>query len=284
MSSRPASRNDRASDGSAAPVQFVTDESGGVTVLVDGHPQSYVDLADPEHLAFEYIAQMAFALDTLCPSGPLRVTHVGGAGLTLARYLAHTRPGSAQIVLEPDQATTDAVRRELPLPRGHRIRVRAVDGAAGVLALADSSADVVVLDAYAEGRVPAELGAVDFLGQVARVLRPDGLFLANVADEPARGYVRRFAAGCLAVGLSRVSLLATHDVAKGRRFGNTVLVAGAAEYDVDSLRRAGARCLFPTSVRGGAEVTGWLGGARAFTAADAERSPVPPQYGSWRAR
>ena len=45
----------------------------------------------------------AFAdvLDAL-PAGPLAVTHVGGGGCTLARYLAATRPGSSQIVLEPD--------------------------------------------------------------------------------------------------------------------------------------------------------------------------------------
>lgn len=268
--------------GRVSEATFTTDEYGGVTVLLDGHPQSYVDPDDPTNLAFEYVAQMALALDALVPPGALTVTHVGGAGLTLARYIAHTRPGSPQIVLEPDEATTTAVRRELPLPRGHRIRVRAVDGAAGVRALAADSAAVVFLDAYATGRVPPELGTLDFLRDVARVLTPAGLLIANIADAPDRRYLARVAAGCRAAGLPQLAVLGTHDVLKGRRFGNRVLVASGAPYDAAELRRAASRCPFPTGVRAGAELAGWLRGATPFTATDAVASPAPPDPGSWR--
>lgn len=263
---------------------LIPDDSGGVTLLRDGQPQSYVDVADPTRLEFEYVAQMGLALDALASAGPLAVTHVGGAGLTLARYVAHTRPGSPQIVLEPDAATTAVVRRELPLPRGHRIRVRAQDGANGVAALADGSADAVLLDAYAQGRLPPDLGTLGFFAQVARVLRPSGLLVANVADEPARAYLRRFAAGVAAAGLGRIALVATHDVLKGRRFGNTVLVASATPYDPDALRRAATRCLYPSGVRAGGEVARWVGGARPFGPGDEAASPPPPELGGWRVR
>ncbi len=133
---------------------FERDDSGGVTVMLDGHPQSYVQPGDPGLLAFEYVQHLALAIDVL-PPGPLAVTHVGGAGLTFARYVEHTRPGSPQIVLEPDAALTEAVRLEIPLPRRHRIRVRPVDGAHGVSALRADKADVVVVDAFAQGQVPA---------------------------------------------------------------------------------------------------------------------------------
>src|SRR5471030_1820585 len=98
--------------------------------MMDGNPQSHVDLADPHNLGFEYIAHFAAVIDTL-PAGPLAVTHIGGAGLTLARYVNAARAGSPQIVLEPNARLTDLVRRELPLPRRHRIRVRPVDGLPG---------------------------------------------------------------------------------------------------------------------------------------------------------
>ncbi|MBA2696071.1 MAG: hypothetical protein H0U62_09605, partial [Actinobacteria bacterium] len=104
--------------------------------MAGGHPQSHVQPDDPTLLVFEYVQHLAMVLDTL-PPGRLGVTHVGGAGLTLARYVEHTRPGSPQIVLEPDAALTELVRREVPLPRGHRIRVRPVDGRTGVAALKD---------------------------------------------------------------------------------------------------------------------------------------------------
>jgi spermidine synthase len=44
--------------------------------------------------------------------------HLGGGALTLPRYLAHTRPGSRQLVAEVDDALTDLVREHLPLPPG----------------------------------------------------------------------------------------------------------------------------------------------------------------------
>ena len=89
-----------------------------VTVMRDGHPQSAVSLGNPEYLEFEYVQHLALAIDALCRPGPLRVTHIGGGGLTLPRWIAHTRPGSPQIVLEPDQHLTDLVRAHLPLPAG----------------------------------------------------------------------------------------------------------------------------------------------------------------------
>ena len=58
------------------------DGQGGATVFLDGHPQSHVDLDDPTNLAFEYVAHLAASVDALT-SGPLRASHVGGAGLTL---------------------------------------------------------------------------------------------------------------------------------------------------------------------------------------------------------
>ncbi|WP_219107014.1 spermidine synthase [Austwickia sp. TVS 96-490-7B] len=256
----------------------------GVTVWRDGRHQSFVDPDDPTHLAFEYIAQMGLAVDTMLPPGRITATHIGGAGLTLPRYVEHTRPGSPQIVLEPDQQLTDQVRRTLPLPRGHRIRVRAQTGQVGVPLLADNSADLIVLDAYDGGRVPADLGTVDFFGHLARVLRPAGVLVANIADEPARRYLGRVTAGACAAGLPHLAIIATHDVLKGRRFGNTVLVASASPYDVDDLRRAITRCPHPSGVRAGADLDRWVRGARPFTTEDAEPSPEPPATGTWRTR
>lgn len=256
-----------------------------VTVVVDGQPQSAVDIEDPTRLDFEYVQHLALAIDALGTDGRLRVTHVGGAGLTLARWVHATRPGSPQVVLEPDAGLTDLVRREIPLPRGHRIRVRPVDGATGVSALADASADLVVLDAYAGGRVPAELATLEWWAEVHRVLAPGGLLLANVADEPGLHYAARVAAGARqAVG--HVAFLGLHEVLKGKRFGNLVLVASATPLDLFTLRRATASAPLPTGVMTWEEVTRRRPGARPFSAADGDtaQSPEPPQRGAWRRR
>ena len=259
------------------------DDRGGVTVMMDGSPQSHVQLDDPLLLAFEYVAHLAHVVETL-PAGPLAVTHVGGAGLTLARYVAHTRPGSPQIVLEPDAALTEVVRRELPLPRGHRIRVRPVDGLSGVPALADASADVVILDAYAAGRVPAELTTTAYLRELGRVLRPEGVLLLNLADEPGLRYVARVLASIAASAcFSDVVVVATQEVLKGRRFGNAVIAAGRGSLDVAAIRRRVAGSPFPSGVRVGAEVARMAAGARPFAGDDTTTSPAPPAVGTWRA-
>jgi spermidine synthase len=253
-----------------------------VTVMMDGSPQSHVDLTDPGNLGFEYIAHFAAVIDTL-PSGRLGTTHIGGAGLTLARYVNAERAGSPQIVLEPNVELTELVRRELPLPRHHRIRVRAVDGLTGIAQLADASADVVVLDAYAQGRVPAELTTVEFLADASRVLRASGTMLLNLADEPDMAYLRRAYAALVTV-FGHVALIGTHEVLKGKRFGNTVAVASNSPLDLATLRRQVAKMPFPTGLRDQAQLSRQFAGAAAFTTADSAQSPPPPPVKGWRVR
>ena len=152
------------------PGEIIPDGHAGAIVMRDGQPQSHVNLADPQDLGFEYVALMATALEAYAAAlgPPATLTHVGGAGLTLPRWVQHRWPGTPQVVLEPDAALTELVRRELPLPRGHRIRVRAVDGRRGLAALAPASAEVIVVDAYAQGCVPAELVGIEWWRDVAR--------------------------------------------------------------------------------------------------------------------
>lgn len=265
-------------------IELVADEDGrgGVTVMMDGSPQSHVDLADPHNLGFEYIAHFAAVIDTL-PAGPLAITHIGGAGLTLARYVNAERRGSPQIVLEPNAELTELVRRELPLPRAHRIRVRPVDGLTGIAQLADASADVAVLDAYAGGRVPRELGTAEFFMDVARVLRPGGTMLLNLADEPGMAYVRRVYAGLVTV-FGHVALIATHDVLKGKRFGNTVALASRNPLDLPALGRQVAKSSFPSGLRDETQLARQFAGSAAFTTEDSAQSPPPPPVKGWRVR
>ena len=102
------------------------DDTDSWLLFIDGVPQSGVDLADPGYLEFEYVRRIAHVADlAFPPREPLRVLHLGGGALTLPRYLQHTRPGSRQLVAEIDDTLTALVRTHLPLPAGHRIRVRA---------------------------------------------------------------------------------------------------------------------------------------------------------------
>jgi spermidine synthase len=272
---------DGATPSAGGVVELLADEDrpGGWLLLLDRIRQSYVDLDDPTYLDFEYIQAFADVLDAL-PPGPLAVTHVGGGACTLARYVAETRPGSPQIVLEPDAALTALVRARLPFARGTRVRIRPLDGRAGMAGLADASADVVVLDAFHGGRVPEELTTAEFVADVTRVLRSSGVLLVNVADGPPGVFVRRLVS-TLRTALPSVLLSADPAVLKRRRFGNVVLAASRAELPVAAVTRAAAALAFPRRVLSDSELVTFAGGAAALTDADPMRSPQPPEE-MWR--
>lgn len=266
-------------DGGATELLADADRPGGWLLLVDRIRQSYVDLDDPTYLDFEYVQGLADVLDAL-PPGPLRVTHVGGGACTFVRYVGAVRPGSPQIVLEPDADQTALIRARLPFARGTRPRIRPVGGRDGIGALAEHSADLLVLDAFAGGRVPAEVTTVEFFGEVARVLRPAGVLLINIADRPPLQYTRRLLAAVRTV-LPSALVRADPAVLKGRRFGNVVLAASRAPLPVPAITRAAASAMFPQRVLAGAELDAFVGTHAPLTDAASMRSPAPPDA-SWR--
>ena len=252
------------------------DRSGSWTLLLDGAPQSHVDLTDPTHLEFEYVRRLAAAIDLVAPAGaPLRVLHLGGGALTLPRYVATTRPGSTQRVSEVDGALVDLVRRALPWRADPRLRVRVGDARAALAATREASYDVVVADVFAGARTPARLTSVEYAAQVARVLRPAGWYLANLADGPPLRYARGQVATVRSV-LSRACLVGDAAVLRGRRYGNLVLIAGRQEPPVAALTRRAAGDWFPGRVLADADLDHFAGGATVVHDADATDSTPPP--------
>ena len=246
-------------------------------VRVSDMDQSHVDLTDPTHIAFDYVRRMADLVDVHAAAGaPVRVVHVGGAGMTLARYVAVTRPTSWQVVLEPDVALTDLVRRELPLPRRSGIKVRATDGRSGMGDLRDGQAQLVVVDAFADARVPADLVTVEFFADVARVLEPGGLVLLNLTDRAPFQWTRRVVAGLREV-FGTMLLSAEPPTLRGRRWGNLLVVASQGAVPLAALERRAASSPSPYRVLGPDLVSDSFGGGAPFVGADSERSPAPPR-------
>ncbi|WP_341719755.1 fused MFS/spermidine synthase [Micromonospora sp. FIMYZ51] len=252
------------------------DRPGSWTLSLDGAPQSHVDLTDPTHLEFEYVRRLAAALDLVAPAGaPLRVLHLGGGALTLPRYVAATRPGSTQRVVEVDGALVELVRRALPWPADFRLKVRVGDARAVLATTREDSYDVVVADVFAGARTPARLTSVEYAAEVARVLRPAGWYLANLADGPPLRYARGQVATVRAA-LPRACLIADAGVLRGRRYGNLVLVAGRHEPPVPALARRAAGDWFPGRVLADAELDRFVAGATVVHDEAATDSTPPP--------
>ncbi|WP_459712303.1 spermidine synthase [Actinophytocola sp. KF-1] len=250
------------------------------TLLLNGTPQSHVDLDDPTRLEFEYVRRLAHVVDVVAPAGaPLRAMHLGGGALTLPRYVAATRPRSSQQVVEIDAALVALVRAHLPLDRTWRLRVRHGDARAVLAKAPEAAFDLVVADVFAGARTPAHLTSVEYVSLTARALAPDGVYAANVADGGQLAFVRAQVATAMAV-FPHVCVLAEPTVLRGRRFGNFILVASRAELPVADLARMLAGDAFPGRVEHGDALARFTGGARPTTDETATRSPTPPK-GTW---
>lgn len=261
---------------------------GAWTLLVDGTPQSHVDLDDPAHLEFEYMRWLGHLVDLLAPAGErVRALHLGGGGLTLARYVAATRPGSRQLAVESDGELVAFVRRWLPLGRrGHAaqagIRVRVGDARAALGRVGAGSFDLAVADLFDGAATPAHLTSVEFMAAVASALAPTGIYAVNLGDGPPLAHARAQVATVRAV-FPRACLLAEPAVLRGRRFGNLVLAASHRALPPPGLARLVAADPFPARLVHGRDLDRFAGGATPVTDARATPSPAPPP-GFWDRR
>lgn len=273
----PDIREVRLSDGTLARV-VPSAYGGGWELVVAGTPQSHVDLDDPTHLHFEYIARMGAVIDRLrMPGQPLTAVHLGAGAMTIPRYVEATRPGSRQQVIELEPALVDLVREHLPLPKGASLRVRIGDAREGLGRLPEGlvgNVDLLVSDVYSGAQTPAHLTTVEFYAAAMRFLAPDGVLLVNVADGAGLAFARRQVATVRAV-LEHVIVLAEVQTLKGRRFGNLVIAASRSPLPTAWLPRLMAAGPHPAKVAQGAELDEFARGARVATDADATPSPKP---------
>lgn len=228
------------------------DRPGAWTLLLDGLPQSHVDMEQPHRLAFEYMRRLASVVDSLAPQRvPLQVLHLGGGAMALARYVAATRPGSRQVVVERDAALVSLVRRVIPLPRHAPIKVKVADARVAVTAQSlRGRFDAVLVD------VPDCRFTMDFAAAVRGSLARGGCVAMNIVDGHARAHVatmRRVA--------GQVCLMAEGAVLRGRQRGNIVLAA-ADWLPIGALAQATARDAVPVKILHGAELDRFVAGAK----------------------
>ena len=254
------------------------------TLRVDGIPQSHVDLDDPLYLEFEYMRRLGHLADLAAPAGePLRVLHLGGGGLTLARYVAASRPGSSQLAVDSDGALVNLVRRLLPLDqparagraRAGRIRIRVGDARTILSQVPAGSFDLVIADLFTGARTPAHGTTVEFAAGAAAALSPSGIFAANMGDGPPLTHARARVATVRAV-FPHACLIAEPAVLRGRRFGNLVLAASRRGLPLGALAGRAAGDPFPGRVLGGADLGQFAAGATPLRDGEAEASPAPP--------
>jgi len=233
----------------------------------DDMDASYVDLADPRHLEFDYLRWSRLLLRAFAAR---HILHVGGAACTLARALLAEDSGSRQEVYELDEHVLALARTHLGLRRQPGLRVRVADGRAALKARTDDSADAIVIDAFIGARVPRHLVTAEALADCARVAPAT---FVNVVDTAGWRDARAIAAG-LTAAYPHVGALGSGS----RRGGNLVLFGAFEAPDHHRLESAAAADRAPARLLRADDLAGsapWRDQCESSSAsASSERSPA----------
>lgn len=198
----------------------------GWSLLVNGVRQSYVDLDDPVYLKLAYTTWAGEMLRRLWPPGrAIDAVHVGGGAATLPRFVAATRPGSTQTVVDFDELLVDLVRAHLRLDDVPGLSVEVCDGRVAVANLSPESADLVLVDVFQGGSTPPGFISAEFFSDVARALREDGTYMANVWDGGELEVLRRVVAFA-SEQFTQLRVIARPGALLKVRPGNFLVVAG----------------------------------------------------------
>jgi spermidine synthase len=204
-----------------------TERPSGRILLLDDLRHSYVDLDDPTYLGLTYAQTMSDVTASIATPGvPIDAVHIGGGGFTMPRYLAITRPGTSNTVLELDPTLVDVAEDELGLVVTDDLHITTGDARVHLRDIASDSADLVIGDAFGGQAVPWHLTTREFITDIARVMGDDGTYAINLIDRPPLGFARAEVATLRAV-FNHVAVIAPAARIDGSEGGNFILVASS---------------------------------------------------------
>jgi MFS family permease len=194
-------------------------------LILDREYNSEVEQTNPRYLRFPYVNWISAAIAAIGrPGTPLDAVFVGGGGFTLPRWLEATRPGSHSNVLEVDGKLVEFDRQRLGLHTSSDLRATVGDARLTMRNEPSVSADVIVGDAFSGVTVPWQMMTAEWLHEVKRVLRGNGLYALNMIDLPPLKLFRAEAATLLAA-FTNVRMITFVDKAGRPEGGNIVLLA-----------------------------------------------------------
>ncbi|MEW6664732.1 MAG: fused MFS/spermidine synthase [Thermodesulfobacteriota bacterium] len=212
-------------------------------LVLDHLIHSYTDLANPLHLEYEYIRLYEELLRWRVKNKPaFRALFIGGGGYTLPNFLHAKYPGARMDVVEIDPEITRIADEYLGVPRDGRIRSFNQDARWFVMNSKHAGPyDFVFGDAFNDLTVPYHLTTKEFAVLLKRLLKPDGLFMANVIDNFSKGlflpaYLRTLEE---VFGKGNVNVVTVSSDYEDMRTGTYVVLASPQPLDTEGFLRAG---------------------------------------------
>jgi len=151
--------------------------------MLDHLVHSFVVLSDPTALTYGY--ERAYSDITRASTGEqIDTLFIGGGGFTFPRYIEAQYPSSTVDVVEIDPAVIRTAYERLGLPPTSRIRAFNQDARVFLNEWTDPKQyDVIYGDAFNDLSVPYHLTTAEFNRILAKRLKPNGIYLANVIDK-----------------------------------------------------------------------------------------------------
>lgn len=198
-------------------------------VILDNLIHSYVDLKDPLHLQYGYEKVYAELVSwKASPEQEFRALIIGGGGYTFPRYLEKRYPKARIDVIEIDPRLTQVAHERLGIPANTRIRSFNHDARWFLMNFPERGVyDFIFGDAFNDLTIPYHLTTKEFILILKSLLKPDGLFIANIIDNFKNGlfmpsYVRTMQE---VFGWEKVSLVSDCDFSS---MGTTTMICAAS--------------------------------------------------------
>lgn len=260
-------------DSGVASFEKVAGYEDAWNLLVNGQYSSHITVGDPTRLAFPYMQWIAASIAWFARStgvSPRRITHLGGVGCSLARYVSARYPESRNTVVEIDAKLAELARALCDVPRAPQVKIRVGEARAVTESFRPSSRDIVIRDVFSADFTPRILTTLEFANAVHRSLAEPGLYVVNCGVRGALETAKREAV-TLREAFPHVGLIADHTVLKGKRGGNIIFVASSAELPVRDSQEATAltadvmRGTVPAMYKDAAWVEDFCAGAQVLT-------------------
>lgn len=167
----------------------VIEHNGVRTLVFARNQQSSMRIEDPFETDIQYIGYFHIAL-AVKPSAT-RTLVIGLGGGSIVKRMWRDYPWMRIDAIEVDADIASLARDQFELPDDERIRVIVADGREW-LELSDETYDILIVDAFADDRIPRPLTTEEFMRTCRDHLAPDGVVVYNVIGAVYGPHSRHF--------------------------------------------------------------------------------------------